>query len=87
MKLRLEVTMKPSSQEFKILVEEDEVSIFCREKPIKGRVNMKLVKKLSRLLHTEVSLVSGFTSRQKKLLVKSLGKSKVKHILSHSTGK
>lgn len=48
---------------------------------------MELVKELSWLFRSEMNLVSGFASGQKKLLVKGLGKNEVEHILLHVVGK
>ncbi|MCK4481875.1 YggU family protein [Candidatus Bathyarchaeota archaeon] len=77
----LEVYVKPRSNEFKIKAEGDEIVVFCREEPAKGKVNKELIKELSRLFHRNVELVSGFTSKQKRLLIKNAGKSEVQHIL------
>ena len=79
----LEVNVKPNSKEFKIVVEGDEIVVSCVEKPVKGKVNKELVKEFSRLFHTKVELVSGFASRQKKLLIRGSGKSEVERILLH----
>ena len=78
----LDVFVKPRSKEFKIMVEEDKVVVFCKEKPVKGKVNKELVKELSRLFRRKVELVSGFTSKQKKLLIKDAEKSEVERVLS-----
>ncbi|MBX5328925.1 MAG: DUF167 family protein [Candidatus Bathyarchaeota archaeon] len=78
----LEVYVKPSSKEFKITVEGDEVVVFCKEEPLKGKVNRELVKEVSRLFGKRVKLVSGFASKNKKLLVYSIGKSEIERILS-----
>jgi uncharacterized protein (TIGR00251 family) len=79
----LEVNVKPNSKEFKIVVEGDEIVVFCEEAPVKGKVNRELVKEFSRLFHNKVELVSGFTSKQKKLLIRGFGKSEVGRILLH----
>ena len=79
----LDVNVKPNSREFKIVVEGDEIVVFCTEKPVKGKVNKELLKEFSRLFHNKVELVSGFTSRQKKLLIRSFGKSEAERILLH----
>ena len=78
----LDVFVKPRSKEFKIMVEEDKIVVFCKEKPVKGKVNKELVKELSRLFHRKVELVSGFTSNQKRLLIKDAEKSEVERVLS-----
>jgi len=77
----LEVNVKPNSKEFKIVVEGDEIVVFCVEAPVKGKVNKELIKEFSRLFHNKVELVSGFTSRQKKLLIRGFGKSEAERIL------
>jgi hypothetical protein len=79
----LDVNVKPNSKEFKIVVEGDEIVVSCVEKPVKGKVNKELVKEFSRLFHSKVELVSGFASRQKKLLIRGFGKSEVERILLH----
>ncbi len=77
----LEVYVKPRSREFKILAGDDEIVVFCREEPVRGKVNKELVKELSRLFHRKVELVSGFTSRQKKFLIRDAVKSRVEQVL------
>jgi len=79
----LEVYVKPRSKEFKIVAEGEEIIVFCREEPIRGKVNKELIKQLSRAFHKNVKLVSGFTSKQKKVLVKDAAKSEVEHALLH----
>ena len=77
----LDVNVKPNSKEFKIVVEGDEIVVFCVEAPVKGKVNKELVKEFSRLFHSKVELVSGFTSKQKKLLIRGFRKSEGERIL------
>ncbi len=79
----LEVYVKPRSKEFKIVAEGDEIVVFCREEPVRGKVNKELIKELSRLFHKKVKLVSGFTSKQKKVLIEDAEKSEVEHVLLH----
>ena len=68
----LDVYVKPNSKEFKIKTEEDELVVFCRETPVKGRVNRELIRELSRLFKKRVEIVSGFSSRQKKILIREI---------------
>ncbi|MCL6578955.1 MAG: DUF167 family protein [Candidatus Bathyarchaeota archaeon] len=77
----LEVYVKPNSKEFKIMVEKDEIVVFCKEEPFKGKVNKELVKEFSKLFGRRVELVSGFASKNKKLLIKGIGKSEIERIL------
>jgi uncharacterized protein (TIGR00251 family) len=73
----IEVFVKPKSEKFEILLERDEVVVRCTEEPIKGKVNKELLKTLSKFFHTTVELVSGATSRQKKLLVRGKTKDEI----------
>ena len=77
----LDVYVKPRSKEFKIVVEADEIVVHCSEEPVGGRVNRELVKELSRFLGRRVELVSGASSRQKRLLVRDALKSEVESAL------
>jgi len=79
----LEVFVKPRSREFKIAVEADEIVVCCTEEPVEGRVNKELVKGLSRLLKKRVELVSGFTSKKKRVLVRDMSRSEVETLLFH----
>jgi len=81
----LDVSVRPRSQEFKILADKDGILVFCREKPVKGKVNGELIKEFSKLFHKEVELISGFTSKQKRLLIKDAGIKDVQQLLRMST--
>lgn len=80
----IEVYVKPRSEQFKIEAEEDELLVFCRESPVKGRVNGELIKELSRLFKRRVRILSGFRSRQKTLLIENATTQEVSEILSHA---
>jgi uncharacterized protein (TIGR00251 family) len=79
--LILDVYVKPRSKEFRIMVEGDEIVVHCMEEPVGGRVNRELVKELSRLFGRKVELVSGSSSRQKRLLIKDAEKSEIERAL------
>jgi uncharacterized protein (TIGR00251 family) len=81
----IEVFVKPKSAKFEVLLESGEVVIRCTEEPVKGKVNKELLKALSKFFHTDVELVSGTTSRQKRLLVKGMAKSEVERLLHNAT--
>ena len=78
----MEVYIKPRSKPFQLAVEDDEVVVYCREAPVKGRVNRELIKGLSRLFERRVAIVSGFSSRQKKVLIEDISLKEVNQILS-----
>jgi uncharacterized protein (TIGR00251 family) len=77
----IEVFVKPNSAKFDVMIDGDEILVLCTEKPVKGRVNKELMKELSKLFHSKVEIVSGFTSKQKRLLIKGTGKSEVELLL------
>ena len=78
----LEVYVKLRSKEFKIVAEGEEIIVFCKEEPVRGKVNKELIKQLSRIFHKNVKLVSGFTSKQKKVLIEDAEKTEIEHVLS-----
>lgn len=67
----IEVFVKPNQPRFSIKLEGDEITVFCVEEPVKGKVNKEILKELSKLFHAEVAIVSGFTSKQKRLIIKN----------------
>ena len=77
----LDVHVKPNSKNFRVELDEDGLVVSCREAPVKGKVNKELVKKLSRLFNRRVEIVSGFSSRQKKLLIRDIEAEEVNRIL------
>jgi uncharacterized protein (TIGR00251 family) len=78
----LDVHVKPKSKLFQLKVEGDELVVSCREAPVKGKANKELLKQLSRLFGRKVTLVSGFTSRQKRFLVSDIGAEEVNRVLA-----
>jgi uncharacterized protein (TIGR00251 family) len=78
----LDVYVKPNSKEFKITIDNNEFVVFCRESPEKGKVNKEIIKELTRLFRKKVEIAAGFTSRQKKILVKD---ATVEEIMKHMT--
>ena len=77
----IEIFVKPNSPKFEVAVEGEEIVVRCTEEPVKGKVNKELLKELTRLFHTKVELVSGATSKQKKLLVKNVGRNEIERFL------
>ncbi|MCK4478795.1 DUF167 domain-containing protein [Candidatus Bathyarchaeota archaeon] len=61
----LQIQVKPKSKNFRIQVN-DELVIFCRQQPVKGKVNRELVKELSKIFERKVEIVSGLRSKVKK---------------------
>jgi uncharacterized protein (TIGR00251 family) len=83
----LSVFVKPNSKQFQLKIESDELVVFCRESPVKGRVNKELIKELSRIFKRRVDIVTGFTSKQKKISIKGISTNEANAILSEHAGK
>jgi len=77
----IEVFVKPNQPKFNVKLDGDEVIVFCTEEPVKGKVNKELIKELSKFFHAEIEMVSGFTSKQKRLLIRDMSKSEVESLL------
>jgi len=65
----IEVHVKPRAKRFEISAN-DEIVIFCKEAPVKGKVNREIEKELSKLFKKRVEIISGFTSKKKKILIR-----------------
>jgi hypothetical protein len=78
------IFVKPNSPIFKIEFEGAEIVVYSTEEPIKGKVNKEIIKEFTKLFHSKVVLVSGFTSKEKQLFVKGMGKQQVERFLKHS---
>jgi uncharacterized protein len=77
----IEVFVKPNSQKFEVTIEGEEIVIRCTEEPIKSKVNKELTKELTKLFLTKVEIISGVTSKQKRLLISNLKKTETDQIL------
>ena len=77
-----EVQVKPNMKQFQLELDENKLVALCSSAPVKGKVNKELLKQFSRLLGGQIELVSGFTSRQKRLIVTGIKVEKVEEILT-----
>jgi uncharacterized protein (TIGR00251 family) len=77
----IEVFVKPNQPKFNVKIDGDEIIVFCTEEPVKGKVNKELLKELSKLFRAEVEMVSGLTSKQKRLLIKNMRRREVETVL------
>lgn len=73
----VEVSVKPRSKEFRIVLDVDDVVVYSREEPVNGRVNKELIKEFQKLFKKRVELITGYSSKQKKLFVKGASKKEV----------
>jgi len=77
----IEVFVKPNQPKFSVKMDGDEIIVFCTEEPVKGRVNKELIKELSKLFHAEIEIISGLTSKQKRLIIKNISKTDTETLL------
>ena len=75
------IFVKPNSSKFKVEFDGDEIVVHSTEEPVKGKVNKEIIKELSKLLHAKVEFASGFTSKEKQLFVKGVGKEQAEQLL------
>jgi uncharacterized protein (TIGR00251 family) len=78
----LSIFVKPNSPKFKIELDGGEVVVYATEEPERGKVNKEIIKELTKLFHAQVELVSGATSKEKKLFVKGIGIQEIKRVLT-----
>lgn len=78
----IEIFVKPNQPKFSITVDGGEIAVSCTEEPEKGKANKEIIKELTRLFHTKVELVSGATSKQKRLLITRITKCEVEQLLN-----
>jgi uncharacterized protein (TIGR00251 family) len=78
----LTIFVKPNSSKFKIELNEEEIVIYATEKPENGKVNREILKEFTKLFHVQVELISGVTSREKKMLIKGMNKNDIDRILN-----
>ncbi len=76
----IHVTVKPRAPRFRIVVR-DELVVFCRKPPVDGKANRELIAGLSKILGSEVQIVSGLHSRKKRILIKGLGEAEIEEML------
>ena len=77
----IKIFVKPNSPKFCVKFDGDEIIVHSTEEPVKGKTNKEIIKELSKLLRTNVDLVSGFTSKEKQLIVKGMGKQQAEQLL------
>ena len=77
----IDIYVKPNAPKFEIIIEDKEILVKCTEEPTKSKVNKELIKEFTKLFHTKVTIISGTTSKQKRLCIKNLDKKTVDQIL------
>jgi uncharacterized protein (TIGR00251 family) len=63
----IEVTVVPNSPRFSIGYKNGRLKVMLMSQPEKNRANIELIQNLSKLLGKQVRIISGLTSKRKKL--------------------
>jgi uncharacterized protein (TIGR00251 family) len=77
----LKIFVKPNSPKFKIEFDGTEIIVYSTEEPTKGKVNKEIIKEFTKILHSKTELASGFTSKEKQLFIKGMGKQQIEQLL------
>ena len=78
------IFVKPNYQKFKIEFDGPEIVVFSTKEPVKGKVNKEIINEFTKILHAKVELTSGFTSKEKQLLIKGMQKQQIEQLLKIS---
>ncbi len=65
----IEVRAKPNSSKSEIIFQEDKILVFLKSIPDDNKANEELVKLFKKQLKLKVEIISGFKSKNKKLIV------------------
>lgn len=68
--MKIKVKVHPNSSKEKIIVNDNSLEVWVKEKPVDNKVNTRLMKMLGTYLKKSVSIKSGFTSKIKVIEVK-----------------
>ena len=69
----IEVTVVPNSPKFSVGYKNGRLKVMLMSQPEKNRANIELIQNLSKLLGKPVRIISGLTSKRKKLAVDLTG--------------
>lgn len=81
----IELFVKPKSPKFKIANDKNELTVYSTKEPVAGKVNKEIIKELSRIFGAKVELVSGSTSRQKRLLINGFEKIDIEQVIAEKS--
>jgi hypothetical protein len=78
----LNLWVKPKSDRFEIQLDNDELVVLCKSPPRDGKANREIIRELSKVFKKEVLLISGFSSKRKRILVKNGSVDEIRRVLS-----
>jgi len=71
------VKAKPNSPQFSIKFN-DQLIIHCKSRPEKNRANLEIIKELKKIFDKDVKIISGFKSKNKKILIHNITEEEIK---------
>lgn len=75
------IFVKPNSPKFNVEIDGDEIIVHSTEEPVKGKVNKEIIKEFTKIFQKQAEIVSGETSKQKRLLIKGIGRKEIERLL------
>ncbi len=82
----IDLYVKPGAGAFRIEVSGDEITVYCRSPPEGGKANLEIIKQLTKILGSEVTLISGGKSRVKRVLITGCTPEQVRAMLAAQSG-
>jgi uncharacterized protein (TIGR00251 family) len=70
------VKVKPNSPKFSVELSDNKILISCKSPPKQNKANTEIIKELRRNFKNNVEIVSGLSSRNKKILIHGLTEQK-----------
>ena len=77
----IEIKVKPNSNKRKIKVKDNSIIVYLTSPPQNNKANNELINFLSKLFNSNIKIVSGKTSRRKKILIEGLSERGVLEII------
>ncbi len=77
----VEVKVKPGSKTNSLEFFDGILSVHIKERPVKNKANLALLKYLKGVFGKEVEILSGLSSKNKKIAIKNLSKSEYENII------
>lgn len=85
----VDVKVKPGSKTNSLGFFDGILSVHIKERPVKNKANLALLKYLKTVFGKEVEIISGFSSRNKKIMIRNLKRDEyqsiIKKYLDHKT--
>jgi uncharacterized protein (TIGR00251 family) len=79
----VDVKVKPGSKINSLMFSGGVLCVQIKERPVKNKANLALLKYLKGVFGKEVEIISGFSSRNKKIVIRGLTRSEYESIIKN----